>query len=271
MPAKTVKDILDFNASVPDKFKVGIKIVSGAKLVAMFCSLETGNDLDDQSNPLRAEYYGAKWSYSWTEKYGEDRETKGHPMPRFAEPKNKPVMPWGTVSCKRNYKSFEYSCHNAWFLSVSEAAKGYGPLLYDCLLAVLGKSGIGLVTDRALVSPSAANVWANYLTTRPDVEKKPLDFTHSTPETTDDCFASHHDDPDWNSWTEDPKRTEKQSDEEYEKQKQKHELMRQAVTYAYFDNGITTLNDLKSAGLIVGDTDIYLTEYFKNLYRSLLF
>lgn len=268
MPAKTVKDLIDFNNSVPDKFKVKIQINSQSNkyLSAKFIG-EDGQEID-QRDVKRIEYYGKA--------IGRNVEPESeHGFIRYIDPDNKPMYPYGYVSCKANELKSTYQCHNAWFIGSAEVAKGYGPLLYDCLLAKLGEKNLGLTTDRKLVSPLAAKVWVEYLTNRPDVRKEPLDFNNSTPQTEDDCFAYHKEDPNWNAWLNEPKKSASKSQEEYEKKKEDYRLMGVAVKWAYFDDGIKTLDELKKAGLIVENiaesySSLGATKELLAIYSSLL-
>ena len=265
MPAKTVKDLIDFNNSVPDKFKVKVKIIkTKVYSEASFVDATTGNQLF-QHDSKREEYYGTRIGFE-LEKGSEVG------LSRYIDPKNKPTYPWGRASCKENTSKDTYNCHNAWFIGAADAAKGYGPMLYDCLLAKLGEEKLGLISDRSLVSPLAAKVWVEYLTSRPDVRKEPLDFDKSTPQTEDDCYQKHATNTSWNAWINDPEKEEGQDEEEYEKKKEDYRLMRTAVKWAYFDNGITTLKELRDAGLLV--EDIYENtndlKELQKLYESFL-
>jgi hypothetical protein len=268
MPAKTVKDLIAFNNSVDDEFKVGVKFENHGTdfYLVGFCSLKTGRLIEDQTDELREKYYG-DFNFSKFE--------KGGPISRYEEPSHKPLMPWGRVSCKENIDKANYNCHNAWFVSMSEVAKGYGPMLYDCLLVILGQSGNGLIGDRSLVSPAAARVWAEYLESRPDVTYKKLDFEpFQTSDKSDDCYASHEKNTKWNSWVKEPEKQKEESPEEFEKTKEKYGKMRKAMTFAYFDNGIKTLDELKQANLFVNAVnENYLqntTKQLKKLYESFI-
>ena len=271
MPAKTVKDLIAFNNSVGDEFKVGVKFekrdLGGADFYLVgFSSLETGKLIENQTDELRKKYYG-DFKFSKFE--------KGGTLSRYEEPDHKPLMPWGSVLCKENDYKDNYNCHNAWFVSTSEVAKGYGPMLYDCLLVILGQSGNGLIGDRSLVSPAAARIWAEYLESRPDVTSKALDFKpFQTPDKSDDCFAYHKNDIKWNAWVREPIKRKEESPEEFEKRKEKYGKMRKAMTFAYFDNGIKTLDELKQANLFVNAVnENYLqntTKQLKKLYESFI-
>lgn len=272
MPAKTVEDLIAFNEQAPKKLRVGIKISAEENFViATYCLLNSGESISTQNDTNRAIYYGAsKNDYEWHKKYGQETENSVAVI-RYKEPESKKrLFPWGYASCKRNTKKDQFNCHNAWIIGLTRAAKGYGPMLYDCLLVKLSDAGFGLVSDRDGVSINAANVWANYFINRTDVIKKPLDLNNSTPETEDDCYEEHSQDTDWNSWLKDPTKAENESEEEYKNKKDKYENMRKAIGHAYFNNGIETLEKLRKAKLIYSENNIPITEHLESLYSSLI-
>jgi hypothetical protein len=275
MPAKTVKDLIEFNNSVPDEFKVKIKLefirrYSGhSSIKASYCTYDGGIPIDFDSE-VRGEYYD-ETEKGWWKKYGTEKESS-HAMTRYNEPKKegKLLYPWGSASCKENRKKEDYPCHNAWFTAMTDTAKGYGPMLYDCLIVKLGELGFGLTADRSLVSELAANVWLNYYNNRSDVIKKPLDIDRSSDDTEDDCYQEHQHDTGWNTWMLDPSEKKFGDDKKgFEDTKKKREVMRKAVNFAYFDNGIKTLDELRKADLIYSESG-FVKEYLESLYRSLL-
>ena len=69
----------------------------------------------------------------------------------------------------------------------STAKTGMGPLAYD--VAIEAQEGMGLISDRASVSPDALAVWNYYMNSRPDVEVVQLDDQYNTltPEDEDNC------------------------------------------------------------------------------------
>ena len=69
----------------------------------------------------------------------------------------------------------------------STAKTGLGPLAYD--VAIEAQEGMGLISDRASISPDALAVWDYYLNNRPDVEAVQLDDLDNTltPEDEDNC------------------------------------------------------------------------------------
>jgi len=68
------------------------------------------------------------------------------------------------------YGSDPTDCDGAWVIAGTEAADGYGPLLYDIAVEIASKKGSGLVADRRVVSRAAQNVWQHYLDNRSDVD-----------------------------------------------------------------------------------------------------
>ena len=69
----------------------------------------------------------------------------------------------------------------------STAKTGLGPLAYD--VAIEAQEGMGLISDRASISPDALAVWDYYMKNRPDVEVVQLDDQYNTltPEDEDNC------------------------------------------------------------------------------------
>jgi len=64
--------------------------------------------------------------------------------------------------------------YKAYNTSYTVAIKGYGPVLYDTLLALAGKKG--LCPDRGVVSDNAKDVWEFYYTKREDeIVTRPID------------------------------------------------------------------------------------------------
>lgn len=59
-----------------------------------------------------------------------------------------------------------------WRITQSSAEKGYGPLMYETIMAFLGEDWLG--PDATSVSPSAEKVWSAFAK-RPDIEKQPSD------------------------------------------------------------------------------------------------
>lgn len=74
---------------------------------------------------------------------------------------------YGTVSIMKLQEGG--NCGGAWgIIGFTEAAHGYGPLLYDIAIEYASKYGTGLVSDRGSVSDEAQGIWRYY-----DSEKRP--------------------------------------------------------------------------------------------------
>ena len=74
-------------------------------------------------------------------------------------------------------RHMEGECLNAWMVTASGALHGWGPLLYDVMMEVVGEDG--LMADRSSLSNAAFNVWKTYMS-RGDVQKKQLDDPGNT-------------------------------------------------------------------------------------------
>ena len=66
-------------------------------------------------------------------------------------------------------------CNDAMYVSWSQAAKGWGPILYDIAIELATELSGGLVADREHVSYHAQKIWAYYDSNRSDVTKVQLD------------------------------------------------------------------------------------------------
>jgi len=71
-----------------------------------------------------------------------------------------------TINKINIYGSDPMDCDGAWVIAGTEAADGYGPLLYDVAMEVATMKGSGLVADRRIVSRHAQKVWQYYLGNR---------------------------------------------------------------------------------------------------------
>lgn len=76
---------------------------------------------------------------------------------------------YGLVNCVRRGKQYA----DAYEVTMADAKKGYGPLLYDVAMEYATMLGGGLMSDRSQVSKSAYGVWKRYMA-RPDVEAHAL-------------------------------------------------------------------------------------------------
>lgn len=63
------------------------------------------------------------------------------------------------------------TCGGALQIYTTDAADGWGPLLYDVAIELATLKGAGLVSDRSGVSYEAQNVWSFYMYNRPDVKQ----------------------------------------------------------------------------------------------------
>ena len=81
------------------------------------------------------------------------------------------------------------SCLGAWQVISSQVSDGWGPLLYDVAMEVVGDAGI--MADRGSLSDDAYNVWKYYMNSRPDVVKIQLDTLDNelTPDDADNCTS----------------------------------------------------------------------------------
>jgi hypothetical protein len=72
----------------------------------------------------------------------------------------------------------------------AEAAKGWGPMLYDVAMEYATMNGGGLMSDRGAVSKDAREVWNYYMANRGDVTGIQMDDLQNTltPEEEDNCF-----------------------------------------------------------------------------------
>lgn len=71
----------------------------------------------------------------------------------------------------------------------SQAAPGWGPMLYDVAMEYATMKGGGIMADRGSVSPTARNVWDYYMNNRGDVSGIQMDDRKNTltPEEEDNC------------------------------------------------------------------------------------
>lgn len=78
-------------------------------------------------------------------------------------------------------KSDDVDCiQDAWMVQSAEAAKGWGPLLYEVALEFSTKNGKGLTSDRFLVSQDAKSVWDRYLSRSGSVKATQMDINKMT-------------------------------------------------------------------------------------------
>ena len=80
-------------------------------------------------------------------------------------------------------------CGGAWMIGSSQAAPGWGPMLYDVAMEYATMKGGGLMADRGVVSGDARKVWDYYMANRGDVTGIQMDDRKNTltPEEDDNC------------------------------------------------------------------------------------
>ena len=83
----------------------------------------------------------------------------------------------GIVSIEKSDLDWSDCVKNSYTVVKSEAEKGWGPMLYDIAMELIGsREGAMLVSDRDLVSTDAKNVWDFYNDNRTDTQIKQLDI-----------------------------------------------------------------------------------------------
>ena len=102
--------------------------------------------------------------------------------------------PFGQISMDEEVPlADDFPCLHALMVAYSDAARGWGPLLYDVAIEVATLKAGGLVCDRSIVSQDAYNVWDKYNSVRSDVEKLQLDDEDGTltpDDYDDDCLQN---------------------------------------------------------------------------------
>ena len=85
----------------------------------------------------------------------------------------------GILVAKRDPKKPMGPCSEAWEVSWAKAAPGWGPLMYNVMLELVGDSG--LTPDRSSVSEDALGVWSKFKAGEsPGVESEPLDDMYNS-------------------------------------------------------------------------------------------
>ena len=126
------------------------------------------------------------------------------------------------------------SCLGSWQVISSQVSDGWGPLLYDVAMEVVGDAGI--MADRGSLSDDAYSVWKYYMNSRPDVVKKQLDDPDNTltPEEEDNCDIDSA--PEVN---------------EIEWETQLVGALRDSPVMKVYTKGPTTIQELESMGRLV--------------------
>ena len=140
------------------------------------------------------------------------RRDEGFYTVAFASKEGKVIMPWTLEGVENDvygdvsFFTSSYDkrrCNDSSIIAVTEAADGWGPLLYDVAMEAASLMTKGLTPDRNEVSDEARMVWDIYSNKRTDVDKTQLDdeygsLTPDNPE--DDCYqqaAKGHRGEDW--------------------------------------------------------------------------
>ena len=114
----------------------------------------------------------AKISYVWED----ERQQKLY----SSNPTVKDPDCWGTVLIEKLVEGVP-----VWTVASAQAGDGYGPLLYDIAMEYATRNGLGLMSDRYMVSKGdegAVNVWDYYMKHRvgKDVEAHQMDDLQNT-------------------------------------------------------------------------------------------
>ena len=99
-------------------------------------------------------------------------------------------LAYGSISIYDIQSDPDYgNCGGAMMVGRSNAASGWGPLLYDVAIEWATQNAGGLIADRAVVSVDAQRVWSYYERNRDDVAAHQLDDLNNTltPEDEDNC------------------------------------------------------------------------------------
>lgn len=83
---------------------------------------------------------------------------------------------WGNIRAMETNSSAG-DCMGAMEINLSQATKGFGPLLYELTLEWASQNAGGLVSDRVSVSSDANQVWQKY-SQRGDVDVDQMDLTN---------------------------------------------------------------------------------------------
>ena len=107
----------------------------------------------------------------------------------FLRPEKKDLA-YGSISIYDIQSDPDYgNCGGAMMVGRSNAASGWGPLLYDVAIEWATQNAGGLIADRGSVSDEAQRVWSYYERNRDDVTAHQLDDLNNTltPEDEDNC------------------------------------------------------------------------------------
>jgi len=109
--------------------------------------------------------------------YAEIENAKEKKFKRLNSKWSSHIPLWGMVLIGKNDKERDGPCFDGWVVIVSQAMKGWGPLLYEVALEWSSENGLGLMSDRTIVSNDAIAVWGKYAQ-RFDVDRKQMDVAH---------------------------------------------------------------------------------------------
>lgn len=198
MPAKNAKDLQNWNNENPDKKTYVRYSTENDEIIVYFCD-EKGDELTAIRSMIS------------------DEKNRPHGKIRaFYDP----GKPFG-------------ECLGAYIVKLtSQTLKGWGPMLYDCLIVLAGEKGV--TPDRVLVTSEAAFVWKTYFEKRKSQLKTialDLDGTLTPDNPDDDCTSSHKTMAELNS-------------EEID------DITLNAINNVFKDKGISTLSELQNSGLV---------------------
>jgi hypothetical protein len=163
MPAKTPKDLNDWNKENPEQ-KTFVSYTNDENIIRVYYCDEQGKELTAVRSFMS----------------GEESRPHGKIYAVKIKPSDGMGECLGAYTIKQTFQTRE----------------SWGPLLYDCVMVLAGDSG--LTPDRAIITPAATNVWKVYARKREaqgDVTSRPLDvdeFNRTTPDDPkDDCESLH--------------------------------------------------------------------------------
>jgi len=130
------------------------------------------------------------------------RRAEGFYTVAYADKTGKVIMPWTLEGVENDvygdvsFYTSSYDkrpCSDSSIIAVTEAASGWGPLLYDVAMEAASAMTKGLTPDRNEVSDEARGVWDIYSTARSDVDKTQLDNEYGdlTPDNPEDDCSQH--------------------------------------------------------------------------------
>ena len=150
---------------------------------AIWTELHDPNGIEDLADTpnmnLNFVMYNTKTAYSLMEMMVIENGTQ-NPM----DPSDFQIAIMDAAVAVMRIRATEDECNNSWEVIRSAATGGYGPTLYDLVMSIAPN---GLIPDRDSVSSSARKVWSTYSNKRQDIDKRFLDPSELTADTSDDC------------------------------------------------------------------------------------